>query len=92
MCFVVLVKIPTAGAMFTVAPFFDVSIVVIDMTRARAVSQFTDSVESFRTFRFLVRAALVVAGMATCAIRLIGGKRPGNGFIVGSVTVLAFDR
>lgn len=88
---IVLVKITTAGAMFTVAPFFDVSIVVIYMARARTVAQFTDGIESFRAFCFLVWAALVVTGMTACAIRLVGGEWPGNGFVVGGMTVLTFD-
>ena len=56
------------------------------MTRAAAVSQFTDRIRAIRVFRLLVRAGLVVTGMTAGTVRLECRISPRNNFGVGLMT------
>ena len=53
------------------------------MAAARAVPEFTDTVESVGVFIFLVRTWFEIIGMTRCAIRHIGGCRPRYYLAVG---------
>jgi len=57
----------------------------VDVTGAGAVTQLANRVWCIRILVFLVWSGLEIAGMATGAVRLIRGERPGDGLGVAAV-------
>lgn len=62
------------------------------MTTTGAVSQFTDGIKYLRWILcLLVFVRLIVIGMTTCTVRLIGAEIPAYDVAIRRVTIIACD-